>query len=147
MAISAFLFPILTAGAELMAGAAAGAFAKTAGQAAFNALKKRLREDHDVPSIDLLDQAGKEPAYADVIKKDLDAARLSDDPEIRRLAEAVLSAIETLPEGSAHPVALEAGEIRARGDQVFRGIEGVRADRIVSETGAQTFENISLGKR
>lgn len=143
--ISTFLFPILSAGAELMVGAAAGAFAKSAGADAFKALKKRLREDHDVASIDLLEQAGEKPAYAEAIKADLDAANLEADPEVKRLAETILAVIEALPD-SKHPVALEADEIRARGNQIFRGVEGIRAEKIMSDTGDQTFENIKLGK-
>lgn len=133
MTILSFLFPILAAGSEIMAGAAAGEFAKSAGADVFKVLKKRLRDIHNVTSIDLLDRVSDEPAYVDAIKTDLDAANLDADPEVKRLADTLLTVIERLPENSAHPVALEAAEICARGNQIFRSLDGVRADKIVSE--------------
>ena len=145
MSVSAFLFPILAAGAELMATGLAGEFAKSTGKAAFEKLKDVLRKDHGVNSIDLIDQVAEKSAYGDAIKSDLDQIDLTNAAEIRELANTLLNAIEGMPRDTRPAVAIDVDEIRAAGDQVFRNVEGVRATKIFAE-GTQTFEGITRGK-
>ena len=145
MSVSAFLFPILAAGAELMATGLAGEFAKSTGKAAFEKLKDVLRRDHGVDSIDLIDQVAEKPAYGDVIKSDLDQIDLTHAAELHELADTLLTAIEALPRDTRPNVAIDVDEIRAAGDQVFRNVEGIHANKIISE-GDQTFEGITRGK-
>lgn len=97
MSVSAFLFPILAADAELMATELAGEFAKSTGKAAFEKLKDVLRKDHGVDSIDLIDQVAEKPAYGDAIKSDLDQIDLTNASELHELANTLLNAIEALP--------------------------------------------------
>ena len=145
MSVSAFLFPILAAGAELMATGLAGEFAKSTGKAAFEKLKDLLRKDHGVDSIDLIDQVVEKPAYGDAIKSDLDQIDLTNAAEIRELANTLLNAIEALQRDTRPNAAIDVDEIRAAGDQVFRNVEGIRANKIISD-GTQTFEGIMRGK-
>ena len=145
MSVSAFLFPILAADAELMATGLAGEFAKSTGKAAFEKLKNVLRKDHGVDSIDLIDQVAEKPAYGDAIKSDLDQIDLTNASELHELANTLLNAIEALPCDTRPAVAIDVDEIRAAGDQVFRNVEGIRANKIISD-GAQTFEGITRGK-
>lgn len=143
MSVSAFLYPILEAGATLLAKSAVGEFAKGAGKKAFEALTARLKDKHDIKSVALLEDAASEPTYADKIKKDLDRADLSGDPRIKALADALIEAMEALP--TADRPAIDVGVIRARGNQVFRDVDGIRAERIEAD-GDQTFEGIKQGK-
>ena len=144
MALSAFLYPILVEGASLLAKSAAGEFAKGAGKAAFEALKKRLTEDHGVSSVALLEQAEAKPEYAALIQSDLDAPSLAADGQLQVLGNQVLDAIAALP-AAAQP-AIDVGTIRALGNQVFEDVEGLRAD-VIEAGGDQTFKGIkSPGK-
>ena len=145
MSVSAFLFPILATGAELMATGLAGEFAKSTGKAAFEKLKDVLGKDHGVDSIDLIDQVAEKPAYGDAIKSDLDQIDLTHAPEIQELANTLLTAIEALSRDTRPSMAIDVDEIRAAGDQVFRNVEGIRANKIFSD-GTQTFEGITRGK-
>lgn len=143
MALSAFLYPILIEGAALVGSSAAGEFAKGAGKTAFEALKRRLSEKHDVQSVSLLAQAKDKPEYAALIQADLD--KVASDPELQVLGNQVLDAIAALPT-NVQP-AIDVGVIRALGDQTFKAIEGIKADAIEAE-GDQTFEGITApGKR
>ncbi len=142
MSVSAFLFPILAAGAELMATGLAGEFAKSTGKAAFEKLKDVLRRDHGVDSIDLIDQVAEEPANVDAIKSDLDQIDLTHAADLHTLANTLLTAIER---DTRPAVAIDVDEIRAAGDQVFRNVEGIHANKIISD-GTQTFEGITRGK-
>jgi len=145
MALSAFLYPILIEGAALVASSAVGEFAKGAGKTAFEALKKRLTEKHDVQSVSLLGQAKDKPEYAAVIQADLDAPALASDPELQFLGNQVLDAIAALP-ATAQP-AIDVGAIRALGNQNFKNIEGIKAD-VIEAAGDQIFDGIkSPGKR
>ncbi len=145
MALSAFLYPILIEGAALVANSAVGEFAKGAGKTAFEALKKRLIEKHNIQSVALLEQAQDKPEYTTVILADLDAPGLASDPELQVLGNQLLDAIAALPT-NVQP-AIDVGAIRALGNQSFKNIDGIRAD--VIEAGRdQTFEGIkSPGKR
>ena len=145
MSVSAFLFLILAAGAELMATGLAGEFAKSTGKAAFEKLKDVLRRDHGVDSIDLIDQVAEEPANVDAIKSDLDQIDLTHAADFHTLANTLLTAIEPLPRDTRPAVAIDVDEIRAAGDQVFRNVEGIHANKIISD-GTQTFEGITRGK-
>ena len=145
MSVSDFLFRALAAGAELMATGLAGEFAKFSGKAAFEQLKDMLRKDHGVDSIDLIDQVAEKPAYGDAIKSVLDRIDPTNAAELRELTNTLLSAIEALPRDTRPAVAIDVDEIRALGDQVFRNVEGIRANKIVSD-GTQTFEGITRGK-
>ena len=84
-------------------------------------------------------------AYGDAIKSDLDQIDLTNAAEIRELANTLLTAIEGMPRDTRPAVAIDVDEIRAAGDQVFRNVEGVRANKIIAE-GTQTFEGITRGK-
>lgn len=145
MSISAFLYPILAASATLMASSAAGEFAKGVGKSTFEAIKARLQGKHGVGSLALLDQDKEKPAYADTIKVDLDAANLDQDSDLLSLVETLLTAIEAVPKDQKVNIALDVKEIRAQGNQLFRNIEGIRADKIISD-GDQTFDGIKAGK-
>lgn len=145
MALSAFLYPILVEGAALVANSAVGEFAKGAGKTAFEALKNRLSEKHNVQSVSLLELAKDKPEYAAVIQADLDAPALEGDPELQMLGNQVLDAIASLP-ANAQP-AIDVGAIRALGNQSFKNIDGIKAD-VIEAAGDQTFEGIrSPGKR
>ncbi|MFK7874741.1 MAG: hypothetical protein AB8B71_03025 [Paracoccaceae bacterium] len=145
MALSAFLYPILIEGAALVAKSALGEFAKGAGKTAFEALKTRLTEKHNVQSVSLLEQAKDKPEYAAVIRADLDAPALANDPELQALGNQVLDAIAALPVTSQP--AIDVGAIRALGNQSFKDIEGIKAD-VIEAGGDQKFEGIKLpGKR
>ncbi|MEM8591015.1 MAG: hypothetical protein AAGF13_00665 [Pseudomonadota bacterium] len=145
MAVSEFLYPILSAGAALMASSAAGEFAKSAGKEAFEKLKALLVDKHEVKNLDLLERVAETPALADAIRDGLDKSSAGTDPEVKALAQAVLAALEAMPPDPAIP-ALDAKTIRAAGDQVFEDIEGIRADEIVSG-GAQTFKGLTSPKK
>ncbi|PUB19171.1 hypothetical protein [Yoonia sediminilitoris] len=145
MSLSAFLYPILVTGAGIMAKTSATEFAKGAGKRAFEALMKRLKDDHGVASVALIDQAAEKEEYAAAIQADLDSPQISKDPEIKILADQLLAAIEAMPKEERQQFALDAEAIRAEGNQVFKDIEGVRAKEIVAG-GDQTFEGISTKK-
>ena len=130
----------------MMASSAAGAFAKSAGSAAFDALKKRLTENHKINSISLLDEAADEPSYQAAIKRGLDRADLAADSELKQLAETILSAIDAIPEDARPIAAIDANMIRAKGNQLFRNVQGIRAGTIEAD-GDQIFEDITAGKR
>ncbi len=121
MSVSAFLFPILAAGAELMATGLAGEFAKSTGKAAFEKLKDVLRRDHGVDSIDLIDQVAEKPAYGDAIKSDLD--------QIDLLRNTCRHSFNREGLAARSNVAIDVDEIRAAGDQVFRNVEGIHANK------------------
>ena len=61
MDIATMLYSLLSAGAGLMASAAASEFAKGAGKAALDALKDRLTGAHQVKSLPLLEDARPNP--------------------------------------------------------------------------------------
>jgi len=144
MSLSAFLYPILIEAAALVGKSAVGEFAKGAGKTAFEALKARLTEKHDVKSVALLEQAAERPEYAEIIKADLDKPALATDPDLRALGDQVLDAIAALP-ASEQP-AIDVGAIRALGNQVFEDVDGIRAD-VIEAGGDQTFKGIrSPGK-
>ena len=141
MSISAFLFPLLSASVEHIASASAGEFAKGAGKAAFEALRDRIRQQHGVGALAQLQDAPNNPQIAAEIKAALDGANLTKDAELQRLAEALLAALETMKANGA-PVAIDAAEIRAQGNQLFRNVDGIRADTIEA-AGDQTFDGIT----
>lgn len=145
MSISAFLYPILVEGAALVAKSSAGEFAKGAGKVAFEALKSRLTDKHNVKSISLLEQAQDKPEYGAVIQADLNSPALASDPELQVLGNQVLDEIAALPP-TAQP-AIDVGAIRALGNQSFKNIEGIKAD-VIEAAGDQTFEGIKApGKK
>ena len=131
----------------MMASSAAGAFAKSAGGAAFDALKKRLTENDHMDSIDLLDKAADKPGYQMAIKDDLDRADLAADSELKQLAETILSAIEAIPQDARPTVAIDADAIRAKGNQLFRNVQGGIRAGTIEAGGDQIFEDITAGKR
>ena len=143
MSASAFLYPILAAAAEMAGGSALKEFAKGAGKSAYDALCARLKSQHGAAAIDLLPQAQGNEAYAAVIRADLDKDSVAQDPEVKALAEALLAAMQEMPQFPA--AALDVGEIKAAGNQTFRNIEVMRADRIEAG-GDQVFDGITRGK-
>ncbi|MEM9798604.1 MAG: hypothetical protein AAF919_19110 [Pseudomonadota bacterium] len=145
MSMVSFLYPVLTAGAKMLGSAAATEFAKGAGKTAFESLLGRLKSEHGADSIDLVRQVAEKPAYEAAIKADLSAESIAQDAEIKALADAILVAMEAEPASVRADAAIDVGEIRARGNQVFRDVDGIRADRIEAD-GDQTFEGIRRGK-
>lgn len=144
MAVSEFLYPILSAGAALMASSAAGEFAKGAGKAAFEKLKSLLGGKHEVKNLDLLDRVEETPTLSKVICESLDNSSAGKDPEVKALAEEVLAVIEAMPPSIAVP-ALDVLSIRAAGHQLFEDVEGIRAEEIISGAD-QIFKGITSPK-
>jgi hypothetical protein len=141
MAFSALLTSLLVEGATLLATSAAGEFAKGAGKAAWEGLKARLAATHGAKSLALVEQAPATPAFKDAIAADLSRPEVAQDPEVHRLATALQAAIAALPKAELAAAAIDADTIRARGDQLFRDVQGIRA-RLIESDGNQTFEGI-----
>ena len=141
MPIAQFLFGLLVTGAELATSSAVSAFAQGAGKAAFEALKKRLAERHDVKSLSQLDQATSDTNLQAAIKMELAKTDIAGDAEVLRLARTVWQAIAALPQEVQMRHAVEIEEIRAGAALVFDDVEGVKARRVVSK-GDMTFSNV-----
>ena len=141
MDISAVLYSLLVTGAGLVASKAASEFAKGAGKAAFEALKGRLIGTHGAASLALVDQATGNATYEAAIRSDLDRSDIAKDPEVRRLADELRTAIEALPEAAKGPYAVDIGVIKSGRDLLFDDVEGVRSDRATSQ-GNMTFKNV-----
>ncbi|ARE41671.1 hypothetical protein RGUI_3530 [Rhodovulum sp. P5] len=123
------LFTLLVTGATLMARGAAGEFAKGGGKSSFEALKKRLAEEHGVKSLALLEEAKTNPVFAKAVKADLARPGIAKDTEVRRLAEALRGAIEALPDRLQAQYTVDIEEIRAGKALLRGGAAGTRAAR------------------
>ncbi len=141
MELAAVLYSLLVTGAGLAASSAVGEFAKGAGKSAFDALKARLTGTHNANSLALLDQAKNNPNFEAAIKSDLARADIIADPEVRRLAAELRTAIEVLPATATAPYAIDIGVIESGRDLLFEDVEGVRSDRATS-VGDMTFRGV-----
>lgn len=71
MALVDVIFSVLATGGGLVALGATSEFAKGVGKATFEALKARLTEHRAVKSLDLLNDAHKNPAFETAVKSEL----------------------------------------------------------------------------
>ena len=145
MDIATMLYSLLSAGAGLMASAAAGEFAKGAGKAALDALKDRLTGAHQVKSLPLLEDARTNPAFAQAIKSDLAKPAIAEDADLLTLADTLRHAIEALPAAAQAPAAVEIETIRAGGNLLFDTVEGIRS-KLATSKGDMTFKNVTAPK-
>jgi hypothetical protein len=137
------LYSLLTTGAALVATNAASEFAKGAGKTAWDALKARLADAHEVAGLDALDK----PAFAEPIKAELAKPAVAVDPEVRTLAQALEAALAALPAAEVAPYAVAIREIRVGRNLLFENVAGVTADLAASE-GDMTFKGVTApGKR
>ncbi len=143
--ISEFLTPILTAAAAL-GGAASTEFAKTAGKEAFAKLKERLKQDHGVTGVAVLEAGKVLPAYEAALGSELDKSTADTDPDVQRLAGEVLTALQSLPTELRPSVAIRAEELIAKGNMVFEANEGVDVRRAAAE-GEMIFKGNTAPKR
>ncbi len=135
------LTSLLIEGSKLLATSAAGEFAKGAGKTAFEALKGLLTGKHEAQSLGLLDQAGGNDAFRAAIESELAKAGIAADPEVLKLAQTVQAAIAALPPAELAAAAIDAETIRARGNQWFEDVEGIRAG-LIESGGDQVFKGI-----
>lgn len=135
------LFSLLVTGAKLAASSAVVEFAKGAGKSAFEAVKARLNENHNVKSLPLLEDATENPAYEAAVKADLAKPEIAQDAELLELAEQLREAIEALPADTQTRYAVNIETIRSGGDLLFEAVEGIKAKTATSE-GDMTFKDI-----
>lgn len=135
------LFSLLATGATLAASSAVGEFAKGAGKSAFEAIKARLAEEHDVKSLPLLGEAADSPAFEDAIKAELAKPEIAEDAELLSLAEQLREAIEALPAETQARYAVNIETIRSGGNLLFEAVEGVKATSAISKND-MTFRNV-----
>lgn len=140
MDIAALLYGLLMTGAGLVASGAVSEFAKGAGKTAFEGLKARLLA-RGAASVALIDQANDNAAYEAAIKSDLARPDITDDTEIRQLAENLRAAIRSLPADAKARYAVDIGVIETSGALIFENVEGVTSDRATSQ-GDMTFKNV-----
>lgn len=141
MALAQLLFSILVTGAGLVASGAVSEFAKGAGKTAFEALKSRLTEQHDVKSLPLLVEAQTNPAFGMAVKAELERPQIAADEELLRLAETLREAIAALPAETQARYAVNIDEIRSGGALLFEAVEGITAKTATSQ-GDMTFKSI-----
>jgi hypothetical protein len=135
------LYSLLVTGAGLAATGAVSEFAKGAGKAAFEALKTRLSGTHGAASVALVAQAKGNKAYEEAIKSDLARPEISEDVEVRRLADELRRAIDALPSVVKAPYAVDIGVIESGKSLLFDNVEGVHSDKVTSKE-EMTFKNV-----
>ena len=142
MSLSQLLFSLLTAGANLATSSAVTEFAKGAGKTAFEALKKRLAERHNVTTLPQLEEAAKTPASDSAIRAELEAPEIANDSELLRLAETLRAGVAALPSETQARFAVDIEEIRSGQALLFEAVGGVRAKTATAE-GDMTFRNVT----
>ena len=142
MPVAQLLFSLLATGAALVASSAVSEFAKGAGKAAFEALKKRLASKHDVKSLPLLEEAAKNPAFAEAVKVELEKPEVTNDAEVLRLAGILREAISVLPPKAQARYAVDIEEIRSGATLLFDAVEGVKAKSAIAE-GDMTVKTVT----
>lgn len=135
------LFALLTTGAGLAASGAVTEFAKGAGKTALDALKSRLT-GADAKSVALIEAGEPDPAYADLIQRELARPAVAEDLEVRALARQLEAAIEALPDAAKAPYAVRIREIRAGKSLLFENVQGVQADTATSQED-MTFRGVT----
>lgn len=145
MAFAETLTPLLIGAAKILASSAAAEFAKGAGKTAYENIKSRLIGEHGAGTVALLDQSPQNPDYQSHIAQELAKAALERDETLLDLAKELNEAIQAMPPLAKNAAAIDANEIRATGNQLFKDIEGIRAGKIIAE-GDQTFKSIKSPK-
>lgn len=141
MGLVEVLYSVIVSGAGLAASGAVSEFAKGAGKAAFESLKERLVERHQVKSLPLLEDARQNPAFEAAVKAELAMPEIAEDAELLELAEQLREAIKALPAETQVRYAVDIETIRSGGNLLFDAIEGVKA-KTASSKGDITFRNI-----
>ena len=141
MPVAQFLFNLLSTGAELAASGMVGAFAQGAGKAAFESLKQRLTERHAVKSLSHIEQAGSDSDLRAAIEAELANPDIASDADVLKHARNLCQAIAALPQEVQARYAVDIEEIRSGAALMFEDVEGVKAQRAVSE-GDMTFSNV-----
>ena len=116
MLVSGFFYPVVISIVKIVASSVAGEFARSAGKAAADTVKKRLREKHSNNGAGLQKKAADTAEYEILIRKQLDAAYLASDPELRQLAGTIVSAIDAMPISARKNVAIDVMVTTGKGD-------------------------------
>ena len=141
MDVVGYLFPLLVAGAKLAADGLLTKIGEGAGEAIFEKLKARLTGEHKVTSLPMLEEARTDPTFEAPIRAHLANPSIATDAEVLALAQQLQAILEKAPTETLQRYAIDIREIRAGGNQVFDGVEGVKAD-VATAVRDQTFRNI-----
>ena len=123
MPFSGFFYPVVISIVKIVASSVAGEFAKSAGKATADTVKKRLREKRSGNGAGLQNKAVDTANYEILIRKQLDAAYLASDPELKQLAGVIISAIDAMPIDARPNVAIDVMVTAGKGDYVTAGGE------------------------
>ena len=116
MLLSKVFYPVIISIAKIAASSVAGEFARSAGKATVDTVKKRLNEKHRGHDANLQNKGADPSDYEILIKKQLDAAYLASDPELKQLADTIVSAIDAIPTDARPNVAIDVRVTVEKGD-------------------------------
>ena len=121
----AIIVDILIAGVALAAKGAAGEIGKSVGKGVFGELTTRLKDKHNVQSIQLVEDGQVDAETQEKLKNEIDISDVLDDPKTLELLEEIRLALAEA-EKSDPAYAIEGGEFSAAGDILARKAEGLR---------------------
>ncbi|WP_299971440.1 hypothetical protein [uncultured Roseobacter sp.] len=143
--IGGLVVEILSAAAAVVAKGAVGAFAKSGGEAAFDALKKRLAEKNGMTTLDLLDRLETSPQLKQALAAELEESGAVDDAQTLKLVEELRQHLESLP-SEQRPYAIEGGSFKSGRDIIAQHVEGLRDVKMEAEGNIDVSGARSPGK-